>query len=72
MDRTQRTVIYPNLSTYVQLSKNTAGGIRPGMQPWPSSFRQIRIASGFSRVCIQNGGRDWIRTSDPALIKRML
>jgi hypothetical protein len=29
-------------------------------------------ATGFGKLLQTSGGRDWIRTSDPALIKRML
>jgi hypothetical protein len=29
-------------------------------------------AAGFGKLLQTSGGRDWIRTSDPALIKRML
>ena len=38
---------------------------------WPAGSAPAALRRGIFRFA-KNGGRDWARTSDPALIKRML
>ena len=53
------------ISTYVQMSKNTAEPEQPRIIT-PAAFVSAKVFH------YANGGRAWIRTRDPALIKRML
>ncbi len=61
---TRRIVIlYPTLFYLCVVVKERTEHRQPSFKAHPARF---------GKSCQTSGGRDWIRTSDPALIKRML
>ena len=75
MDRNSANCNLPYItSTYVQIVKELPDLPLPRFLALTAWLRQsdcvVRVKSGFESAA--SGGRAWIRTRDPALIKRML